>query len=121
MTTKSNITPLLESLVDDNATYKFPVECISLELINLFITQIEFEYFVMKCYNKLKSEYGFAIAHIFMTSLEMKLDLQNIDVYNIPPEEYEVKIGDFMTFLEELYITRIEKTSPDGELLFAMI
>ena len=120
MTTESNITPLLESLVHDNPTYKFPVECISLELINLFITQIEFDYFMMKCYNKLKKEYGAAIAHIFLNSLEMILETKTCDVYNLTPEEYESKIGDFMTFLEGLYITRIEKSAPDGILLSAM-
>lgn len=117
---KSQIAPLLESLVQDNPTYKFPVELIQKELINIFLSQEEFDYFMMQAYKKIKREYGSTIAHIFLTTLEMKLDLKNTDIHNLSPDDYAVKIEEIMSSFEGLYITRIDKKTPDGVLMSAM-
>jgi len=120
MYSKSQISPLLESLVQDNPTYKFPVELIQKELINMFLSQEEFDYFMMQSYKKIKKEYGSTIAHIFLTTLEMKLDLKNTDIHNLSQEDYSTKIEELMTLLERLHITRIDKKTPDGVLMSAM-
>lgn len=117
---KSTISPLLESIVQDNPTFKFPVECIGKELINMFVAQEEFDYFMMQAYKKLKREYGSTISHIFLTHLELKLDLQNVDIHNLPLQEYQDKIEYLMSSLEVLHITRIDRNSPDGILMSAM-
>jgi hypothetical protein len=49
------------------------------------------------------------------------LDTKNHDPYLLSSEEYYSKIDHFIDVLENLSITRIEKDSPDGELLSAMV
>lgn len=121
MTKTSNIFPLLESVVKDNETYKFPIEIIFKELTHLFINQEEFDYFMMQSFRTLKTEIGPTIAHIFLTTLETKMNLKETNVYQLPTAEYQSKIEDFISTLENLYITRIPKQSPDGEMLSNMI
>lgn len=112
--------PLLESIVQDNTTYKFPVETISKELTSMLLEPLEFDYFTMMSYRKLKREFGNTIAHIFLSTLEMKLRLKERDIYNLPTNEYQAEIENFISTLENLYITKIEKNSPDGEMMSAM-
>jgi hypothetical protein len=120
MSNHSTLSPLLESIVQDNTTYKFPMECINKELINMFVEKDEFDYFMMQSYKKLKREYGSTIAHIFITHLELKLDIHKIDIHNLSLQEYQDKIEYLITSLENLHITRIDKNSPDGQLMSAM-
>lgn len=121
MATKENIFPLLESIVTDNRTYKFPIEFISKELLNLYTNQAEFDYFMMQAYKKLNVFFGHVISHVFLNTIELKLNLKEINIYELPVDEYEQLIGNFMTSLENIHITRIEKNSPDGEMMSAMI
>jgi len=121
MSSTQNILPLLQSIVDDNITFKFPLELIQKELLNMFMEREEFDYFRMMCYRKLKREYGQTIAHIFLQVMEIKLELQKIDIFTIPVMEYQDRIEIFISTLERLYITRIDKKSPDGEMMSAMV
>lgn len=118
--TESNLYTLLESVVQDNQNFKFPVQAISKELINMLITQEEFDYFMMQAYKVLKRDYGFIYGHIFLTTLETKLNLSNLDVQSLSEVEYQEKISDLLMTLENLIVTRIEKNSPDGEMMSAM-
>ncbi len=51
----------------------------------------------------------------------MKLNLNKRDIHTIPTEQYQNEIENFITSLENLLITRIEKDTSDGELISAMI
>ena len=118
--TESNLYTLLESVVEDNHSFKFPIQAISKELINMLITQQEFDYFMMQAYKILKRDYGFVYGHIFLTTLETKLNLSNLDVHTLSEIEYQEKISDLLMTLENLMVTRIDKKSPDGEMMSAM-
>lgn len=120
MTRNATIIPLLESLVRDNETFKFPIESISQELTHLFLEAVEFDFFMMTIYKKLNSLYGMVIAHIFVQTMELKLKLNERDIYTLSIEEYQKEVADAISSLENLYITKISKTSSDGELLEAM-
>lgn len=118
---KTEISPLLQAIVEDNPSYSFPVDCIRDELIQLYINQYEFEYFMMQSYKKLKRDYHIVFGNVFLTTLEQVLDTNEIDPHQLPYEVYSGKIDLFISILENLKVTRIEKNSPDGELLSAMI
>jgi hypothetical protein len=117
---RTTITPLLESLIQDNPTFKFPFYSISQELLQMFLNKDEFDYFCIQCYNKLKREYGSTIAHIFLTTLNMKLDDKTNSIHLISIEEYSELIEELISTFENLYITKVEKKSPDGELMSAL-
>jgi hypothetical protein len=121
MYNESKIAPLLNSLIKDNQTYKFPYEAISKEMLQMFLNRDEFEYFSIQAFKKLKREYGSTLAHIFLTTMDLKMHLQEIDIHTISLENYSDLVEDFISTLESLYITKIDKRSPDGELLKAMI
>lgn len=119
--TKTEITPLLEDIIQDNPTYDFPVNAIREELIQLYVNQDEFEYFMMQSFKKLKREYHIVFANVFLTTLEQVLDTVGTDPHNLPKHVYQEKIDYFISILEDLHITRIDKNSPDGELISAMV
>lgn len=87
----------------------------------MFLEPLEFDYFRMMSYRKLKKEYGEAVAHIFLQTMELKMELNRGDIYTIPIIEYQSRMETFLSTLENLYITRIEKNSPDGEMMTAMV
>ena len=120
MNEKSTLSPLLESIIQDNPTFNFPVKLIDKELINMFLHQEEFEYFMVQSFKKLKKEYGSTVSHIFLSHLELKLDLNNQNIYNLSQREYQEQIEGLISSLEVLQITRIDKNSPDGLLMSAM-
>jgi hypothetical protein len=98
---KQSLLPLLESVVQDNPTYKFPVETISKELTSMFIEPLEFDYFTIQSYRKLKREFGDTLAHIFLSTLEMKLILKERDIYKLSTQEYQEEIENFITTMEK--------------------
>lgn len=118
---RTEITPLLESIVKDNPTYPFPIEIIEKELISLFLNQEEFDYFVTLCYKKLKRETNHIIGNIFLTSLDMVMDSKNVDPHTLSMDQYASKLDTFISQLERMKITVIAKKSPDGELMSAMV
>ena len=117
---QQKLIPLLQSVVQDNPTYKFPVETISKELTSLFLNPLEFDYFTIQSYRKLKREYGDTVAHIFLTTLEIKLSIKERDIYSLSTQEYQTEMENFLSTLENLYITKIDKRSSDGEMMSAM-
>lgn len=121
MSTESKLFPLLNSIVKDNQTFKFPIECISKELVAMFLNKEEFDYFMVQAYRKLKSEYGSTMAHIFTTTMEMKLKLRERDIYSLSFDEYTEEMDETLLSLDNLYITKIDKRSPDGEMMSVMI
>lgn len=121
MSTKTPIAPLLQSIIKDNPTYKFPVEAINKELLNMFVEPLEFEYFMMMSYKKLKREFGNEIAHIFLQTIDLKMNESGRDIQSLSVSEFQEKFEGFMNTLENLYFTRIDKNSPDGEMMSAMI
>jgi len=121
MVNESKLAPLLNSLIEDNPTYRFPYPAISKELLQMFLNRDEFDYFSIQAFKKLKKEYGNTVAHIFLTTMDMKMHLQEINIHEIELEEYSQLLEDFISTLESLHITKIDKRSPDGELLQAMI
>jgi hypothetical protein len=112
--------PLLTSVVQDNPTYKFPVETISKELTSMFLEPLEFDYFTIQSYRKLKREFGETIAHIFLSTLDLKLQLKERDIYTLSTQEYQAEMENLLTTLENLYITKVDKRSSDGEMMTAM-
>lgn len=118
---KTAISPLLESVIRDNRTFKFPIEFINKELTNMFLEPLEFDYFMIQAYRKLKREFGETIAHIFLSTLELKLKIRERDIYTLSVAEYQEEMEKFLSTLENLYITKVDKKSPDGEMMSAMI
>ena len=117
---KQAISPLLESVIQDNPTYKFPIEYISKELTNMFLEPLEYDYFMIQSYKKLKREYGETIGHIFLQVAQMKMTTPDRDIYTLTEEEYQSKMDDFLSTLENIYITKVDRNSPDGEMMSAM-
>jgi hypothetical protein len=118
---KQAISPLLESVIQENPTYKFPIEFIGKELTNMFLEPLEYDYFMIQCYKKLKMEFGETIGHIFLQVSEMKMNTPDRNVYTLTEQEYQSKMDDFLSTLENIYITKVDKNSPDGEMMSAMI
>lgn len=118
---KQAISPLLESVIQDNPTYKFPIEFINKELTNMFLEPLEFDYFMIQSYRKLKREFGETIAHIFLQVLEMKMKVRERDIYSLSVQQYQAEMENFLSSLENIYITKVDKKSPDGEMMSAMI
>ena len=118
---KEAISPLLESVIQDNPTYKFPIEMISKELTSMFLEPLEYDYFMIQIFKKLKREYGYTIGHIFLQVAEIKMTTPDRDIYTLTTQEYQSKMDDFISTLENLYITKVDKKSPDGEMMTAMI
>lgn len=121
MITHQSPYPLLNNIVRDNPTFKFPIESIQKELMNMFISPTEYDYFLIQSYRKLKREYGSTVAHIFLSTLELKMKVRERDIYKLTDEEYQNEFEKLLQTLEHLYITRIDKKSSDGELMSAMV
>lgn len=117
---QQKLIPLLQSVVQDNPTYKFPVETISKELTSMFLEPLEFDYFTIQSYRKLKREFGDTVAHIFLSTLDLKLQLKERDIYTLPIHQYQEEMENLLTTLENLYITKVDKNSSDGEMMSAM-
>ena len=118
---RTEISPLLEDVINDNPTYPFPILTINDELLQMYLHQEEFQYFMMESYKKLNREHPSIFGQVFLTTLEMILSTNTTDPYTRSAEDYQFHIDRFITVLESLQITRIEKNSPDGEMMQAML
>jgi hypothetical protein len=121
MDIKQGISPLLKDLIRDNPTYPFPISTIRNELTQLLISQEEFDYFMWAAYRKIKKQHSDLVAKIFITTAEVVLDLHNKDIHEIDYTTYHDLMEQFYNTLSTLKITRVDKGSPDGELLTAMM
>lgn len=118
---RQSVIPLLVSVAKDAPTFKFPVECIQKELVAMFLGQQEFEYFVQQSYKKLKTAYGGTVAHIYLNVIDLRFKECNGEVLSISNEHYLELFEEFISTLENLYIHRIEKYSPDAEILETLV
>lgn len=119
MATKS-IQPFLELMIDDNETFNFPVEVIRKELLQLMISNTEFEYMIRQAFRVIKSKYGVIIANIFVNLLDYSLKDVDSNVHELDEDEYTTFIYNFIELLESVKITRVDSESPDYEVINAM-
>lgn len=87
----------------------------------MFLEPLEFDYFMIQAFRKLKRDFGETMAHIFISTLEVKFRTKERDIYSLTVSEYQSEMEKFLSTLENLYITKVEKKSPDGEMMSAMI
>lgn len=113
----TSIQPLFENIIHDNPTYPFPMDIIKFELLQLYLHQEEYYYFTKECVRILNLNHHEVFSIIFITQLDLILDTKTIDPYDLPQEEYERLIDEFISSLENINITRILKDSPDGEII----
>jgi hypothetical protein len=114
------ITPLLQSVIQDNKTYPFPIETIRFELLELLTNQLELQYFVIQADRKLKQSHPKIFANIFLTTLQLVFEDDEGEIEELPYTLYQSRIERLTSVLENMKITRIEKDSPDGIMLSAM-
>lgn len=117
---ESQISPLLESVVNDNPTYPFPIDTIRMELLELLTNQLELQYFVIQANRKLKRDHHKVFANIFLTTIQLIFETDKEQAEDLPYELYQSRIERLTSVLENMKITRVEKNSPDGEMLTAM-
>lgn len=117
----SHLTNLLEQVVSDNFTYPFPYKFIFPELIQLILSQQEFDYFMSQISRKLRMEYGQIIVTIFINLAEMTLKHNLEDITELSSDQYEDRIESLMELLEVIRITRIDKNTSDGQMLSTMV
>lgn len=115
-----SIFPLLESVVNDNQTFLFPVDYIRMELIQISISMDEFEYMIRQAHRKIRLKYGATYGSIFIQILDFVLSAKQKKVPEYTNEEYFEIIDEFIHILENTKITRIDKSSPDGIMISAM-
>ena len=121
MDNEQRLKPLLNDLIRDNPTYPFPLSTIHKELTNLLVRQEEYDYFMWMAYKKIKKDHSELVAKIYLTTAEFVINLPTEQIYDLPYTEYVILIERFYTTLQNLRITRIDKSSPDGELLQALL
>lgn len=117
---ETQITDLLQTIAEENPNYPFPIDTIRIELMEMLTNQEEFQYFLMQAYKKLKRDHPAAFNTIFLTTLAVVLDDDMTLPDTLPLQEYQNRIERLISTLENMRITRIEKNSPDGELMSAM-
>lgn len=110
----------LQKIANDHQQYTFPINDIQKELTIMYLEPDDFNEGLMKAYHKLKRKYNEVLANIFLTTVEMILNLKetNIRAYSII--EYQEKMDLLIDTLTSVTITRVNKRSPDGEMLTSM-
>lgn len=117
---EEEISPLLESVVRDNPTYPFPIETIRFELLELLTNQLELQYFVIQADRKLKRDHHKIFANIFLSTILLIFEGDEGEIEDLPYDLYQNRIERLTSVLEHMKVTRVEKHSPDGEMLSAM-
>lgn len=87
----------------------------------MFLNPMEYDYFLIQSYRRLKREYSGTVAHIFLSTLDLKMRTRDRDIYKLSEEEFQSDFEKFIHTLEHLYITRIDKKSSDGEMMSVMV
>lgn len=117
---EQQITPLLESVVNDNPSYPFPIDTIRIELLELLTNQLELQYFLIQANKKLKRDHHKVFANIFLSTIQLIFEGDEGEIEDLPYDLYQSRIERLTTVLENMKITRVEKDCPDGEMLTAM-
>jgi hypothetical protein len=120
MEQKGTLYNLLEDVINDNPTYNFPIDTIRLELNQMLTNQEEFDYFFRQAHTKIKSNHPQVFLYIFINTCEMVLEISKETFHNMTEEEYQLRVDILIDTLEKLKITRVEKSSPDGEMMSIM-
>lgn len=116
----TSIYDFLEVIVNDNPTYPFPIHLVREELTALLLSQEEFLYFVQQIYRKLETFDKTITANVFTTLLDRVILQDNVSPEEMSYQEYALKISDLIASLEDIRITRIDKASPDYDMLKEM-
>jgi hypothetical protein len=111
---------LLNDVVADNPTYDFPISTISVELNNMFANKDKFDEVLEFIINKLKRRHSDIVAHVFILCVERSFPFDKYVFDTIPLDEYYSSIEDLYDLLSTLKITRVDKLSPDGEMMSQM-
>jgi hypothetical protein len=111
---------LLNDVVADNPTYDFPLSTISMELNNMFANKDKFDEVLEYIIKKLKRRHSDIVAHVFVLCVERSFPLDKYVFDTIPLNEYYNSVEDLYELLSTLKITRIDKSSPDGEMMSQM-
>jgi hypothetical protein len=114
------IVPLLESVVYDHPTYPFPITTIRNELLELLTNQLEFHYFVIQSNKKLKAEHPKIFSQVFLNTIALVFEGDKYEPEDLPYEVYISRIERLSSVLENMNVTRVQKDSPDGEMISAM-
>jgi hypothetical protein len=117
---KATLYDFLEVIIKDNPTYPFPIHLVREELVALLLSQEEFLYFVKQIHSKLSNFDGTMTANIFTTLLDRSILQDNTSPEDLPYQEYALKISDLIARLEDIQITRIDRSSPDYDMLKEM-
>lgn len=118
--TQVSLAQFLQDIANDHQQFQFPVNDIQKELTIMFLDMNDFNEGMMKAYHKLKRKYNEVLANIFLTTAEMVLRLKELDLRTLSDNEYQERIEFLIDTLSNLTITRIDKRSPDGEMLTSM-
>jgi hypothetical protein len=111
---------LLKDVIEDNPTFNFPIELIRSELTFLVINSLEFDYFMMRIYTKLEMTYGRIYGQIFLDVINRFTNYTNTQITQLDESSYSQCMDSAITFLEGIKVTRIDKNTPDGEMLLLM-
>lgn len=111
---------LLEDVVKDHPTYKFPIQGIQPELTSLYFGQKNFDSICASILLKLKRKHSKVIPHLFYLALDKTFPNGLNDVDLLEADVYMEKIEDLINFLSRLNITRVPLNSPDGYMISEM-
>lgn len=117
---QKSIYPFLEMIIDDHEYINFPVQEIRKELIQLCLSNYEFEYMLKQTHKKILNKYGIVYSHIYLNLIEIAFQDITDSVHKIDEEEYLNVMYSFIELLESVKITRVQKNSPDWEVISAM-
>jgi hypothetical protein len=110
----------LKKIAKDHSQYSFPINEIQKELTLMYLDPSDFNDGMMFAYRKLKRKYNEVLANVFLTTVEMVLNLKELDFKAMSIIEYREKMDYLIDTLTSVVITRIDKKSPDGQMLTTM-
>lgn len=86
----------------------------------MYMDKDDFDNGLLKAYYKLKRKYNKTMGDIFIAIANRKLQISETNFRDLSDEDYQIWLEDFFNSLENIKITRIEKTSSDGQMLTSM-
>lgn len=109
---------LIEDIVRDNHTFKFPLHEIQFELSMALVAQEEFFYLIQQANEKLKKKYIQMTSYIFLALVQMEFEEEQAE--SLPLDVYMSKMEKLIIKLSKISITRIPIDSPDYEIISEM-
>lgn len=108
---------LIEDIIRDGQTFKFPLAHIQRELAMAILAQEEFFYLMGQASEKLKKKYMPMVSYVFQALLQLKFAER---AETMDREEYIETMEEFIIQLSKIHITRVPKDSPDYEVIEVM-